>query len=511
MSREEGPEAAPAHRPGLAGRPAATPTAALRPRLRQAGAYTLAMYTARVGVMVKNMLLALLLGPTEFGLVAAFLTFLGYSIYLDFGLLHAVYREIPMLRGAGRERRAMRVVAAAYGGITLLGGSAAAVLLLVAGLEGAGVLPGPWWFATSLAGALLAQQLAYLPYNVALADGEFGILALGVSGAAVVDVAGSVAAGFAWGPAGAVAVASAGFVVQYLVILKRLRPRPRPSWDPREAVRLAAIGIPIALIWFGNMNFISMDKLVALVALGQTSVGLYTLASAVSSLTMVGPVAVATQFGPRILKGLGESADGAEVSRTTTVALDAAALAAAPIVAVAIVALPAVTHAVLPKYLDAVRSAQILVSGGALLASTIPIVTYTIGRKKQWTVIALYLATAVFNLALDVVLLTLGWGIEGIAIGSLTSYFVFAIVMRKLLATLDQRQVLPRLLVSLLPILWGTAVGAAGAALLYGQNLERSVVAAAALAAVSLALVAPVAVAYLRLAGSRSLGRSVTP
>src|SRR6266508_639301 len=49
MSRKEGPEAATARRPGLAGRPAATPAAARRPRLREAGAYTLAMYTARVG------------------------------------------------------------------------------------------------------------------------------------------------------------------------------------------------------------------------------------------------------------------------------------------------------------------------------------------------------------------------------------------------------------------------------------------------------------------------------
>ncbi len=475
-----------------------------RRRLAVSGGYAAAMYAARIALMLKSILLAWLLGPTAFGLVAVFLTLVGYSIYLDFGLLHAVYREIPMLRGAGRHRRALRVADVAYGGIIALSAAFATLLLIVAGLEAAGALPGPWWFTLALAGAVAMQQIAYLPYNVALADGDFGLLAAGISAAAVVDLGASVGAAFAWGSKGAIAVSSAGFLVQYAVLLGWLRPRPVPRWAPREALRLAAIGIPIALIWFGNTNFVALDKLVALVGLGQTSVGLYTLASAVSSLAMVGPVAIAVQFGPGILRKLGRAQESREAGRTAAVALDVSGLTAAPIVAASIVVLPAVTYALLPKYAESIRSAQILAAGGALLATSIPLVSYSIGRGRQWAVVRLYLASAAFNIALDAVLLVLGFGIEGIAIGSLGSYLLFTLAIRVLGAGIGAAR-LGRLLVGLLPIAWATAVGAAASAVLYEQGLEQRLVPTAIAAVAAVAAVAPLILAYVRAFRTRQI------
>jgi O-antigen/teichoic acid export membrane protein len=468
-------------------------------RLRAAGGYTLAMYVLRVSSIVKNLLLASFLGPGEFGLVAAFMAFLSYSAYLDVGVLHAVYREVPMLRGAGERKRVERTIDAAYGGSIFLGACAAAVLLLVALLQAthAVPLPGKWWFSLGLAMAVFAQQLAGLAYNVALGEGRLVVLARALSVAAVCDVAASVGAGVAWGAFGAVLVGSVGLLVQYLLVLSQLRPRPRPRRDVSETLRLARVGIPIALIWLGNTNFIAMDKLVALVGLGHTSLGLYSLASAGTGLVMVGPVAMATLFGPRILRRLGEAAGGARAMAATTTAVGVAGVAAGVLVAVGVVAAPAVTKTFLPEYVSAVRAAQILLVGGGVLATAFPLAAYLIGRGVQWHVVRIYAFGSVLNLALDAVLLSLGFGITGIAAGSLVAYVAFSLAMHRLIAGVEgSRWLSARLVRSFLPLAIGSVVGGVISLLLHLVGDASRLAPAAAGSVVAFVLVAGASLAY---------------
>lgn len=441
-------------------------------RLRSLGGYAAAMYFVRLAAVLKNFLLAWYLGPSQFGFVAAFLTFLTYSAYLDLGLFHAVYRELPMLRGAGKTGRITRLVDTAFGGSLLLGAVAGVALLVLAGFQAANIAPGPWWIGVGLALAVFAQLLAGVPYNVALGERRFNRLGRALAFAAAVDLAVSVLAGLAWGAAGAVLVGSVGLLVQFFLVRELITWKPRFRWDLAEAKRLAAIGIPIALIWFSNANFIAVDKVVALVGLGKVSLGLYTLATAASSLAMVGPVAVATRFGPRVLERIGESSAGQaglEVART---GVHVAARASAIVLAGGLVVIPVVTTALLPEYVPAIRAAQILLAGGAILASTFPLTTYLIGRGMQWRVVRVYAVAAVLNLALDAVLLGLDQGITGIAVGSLVSYALFSLAVQKMVAALDgSPHAFLRLLRAFWPLVLAAVAGGLGSALLYAFDL----------------------------------------
>jgi O-antigen/teichoic acid export membrane protein len=447
------------------------PTLAFTP-LRSLGGYAAAMYFVRLAAVLKNFLLAWYLGPSQFGFVAAFLTFLTYSAYLDLGLFHAVYRELPMLRGAGKTARITRIVDTAFGGSLLLGVVAGIGLLALAAFQAANIAPGPWWIGVGLALAVFAQLLAGVPYNVALGERRFNRLGRALAIAAAVDLVVSVSAGLVWGAAGAVLVGSVGLLVQFLLVRALITWKPRFRWDVVEAKRLAAIGIPIALIWFSNANFIAVDKVVALIGLGKVSLGLYTLATAASSLAMVGPVAVATRFGPRVLERIGESSTGQAAVDVARAGVHVAARASAVVLAAGLVVIPVVTMALLPEYVPAIRAAQILLAGGAILACTFPLTTYLIGRGMQWRVVRVYAAAALLNLALDAVLLWLGQGITGIAVGSLVSYALFSLAVQKMVAALDGTpHALVRLVGAFWPVLLAAVAGGLGSALLYAFDL----------------------------------------
>ncbi len=430
------------------------------------------MYLVRLAAILKNFFLAWYLGPLHFGFVAAFFTFLTYSAYLDLGLFHAVCRELPMLRGSGNTARISRMVTTAFGGSLLLGVGAAAVLLALSVFQAFDLAPGPWWIGVGLALAVFAQLLAGVPYNVALGEGRFNPLGRALAFAAAVDLVASVLAGLAWGAAGAVLVGSFGLLIQFVLVRELISWKPRFRWDVVEAKRLAVIGIPIALIWFSNANFIAIDKVVALVGLGKSHLGQYTLATAASSLAMVGPVAIATRFGPRVLERIGESSAGQAAIEVARTGVHVAVRASAIVLALGLVAIPGLTSALLPEYVPAIRAAQILLAGGAILASTFPLTTYLIGRGLQWRVVRVYAVAAALNLVLDAVLLWMEEGITGIAVGSLVSYALFSVAVQRMVAALDGTpHAMWKLARAFWPLVPAAIVGAAGAALLYTFDL----------------------------------------
>jgi O-antigen/teichoic acid export membrane protein len=463
------------------------------------------MYVVRLAAVFKGLLLASFLGPSEFGLVAAFLTFLTYSGFLDLGFFHAVYREIPLLRGAGRSDRIQRVVDTAFGASALLGVAAAAAFLLLSALQALDVAPGPWWLGAGLAVAVLGQLLVGVPYNVALSEERFGPLGRALAIAALVDLGVMVTGGLVWGAAGAVILGGVGFFIQFGVIRGLVSSKPRLRWDPHEARRLAAIGIPIALIWFTSANFVALDKVVALVGLGKASLGLYTVAAAAGGLVMVGPVAVASVFGPRILERVGQSRAGHEAHAAVTAGTYSAALVAGVLVAAGVVSAPALIHALLPEYADAARAAQILVIGGALLAITFPFKAYLVGRGAQWGVVRVYLATSFVNLAIDAALLALGQGITGIAAGSLISYAIFTLAIVRLLRAIDGGS--PGLVGCFGPLALGALAGAAGSALLYSLDAAYRLVPTLGVAAAATAVVGAISFRYRQRMGGVRLAR----
>ena len=478
----------------------------LRTRMRvrggfgaQAARYTALTYVARLSLVAKAFLLASLLGPHSYGLVAAFTTFVAYAAYLDLGLFNAQNREIPLLRGGGRTAESRRVASLAFGGVVSIATIACTALAGVAALQAAGVVGGSPFFFAALAFAIGAQQLAGFRNSLCYAERQFDVQARGLALAAGLDLAVSLIAAARWGATGVLAVAAVGPLVQHLVLRRTPALRVRPRLEPRMTLRLVQIGIPIGLVWFASTNLITLDKLVVLAALGRTELGLYTLAGAAGALLMVAPNALANLFAPRVLELIGSAPNGAAAARLTEVAVLGASLAGGALAAVAIVLVPALVPHVLPAYVDGIAAAQVLVVASAVLACLTPLVTNLIGRGRQWRVVAVYAAATGFNLALDVALVALGFGITAVAVGSFVSYVALAAALHA-----EARSSLSHVVRSLAAVLCAPAIAFAAVRLLdvgaAGNGPVRGGLALAVVALAAAPLLAGVVRSTLRVA-----------
>lgn len=394
-------------------------------------AYTGSQYAARTMVLAKGLLLARFLGPNQYGVVAALGTVLAYATYLDFGVFHAQNREIPRLRGSGDEGGAARVAAVASGMATMMAVLVAVLTVAVAALQLPGLVGGAWWFTAGLGATVSVQLWTGHMHSLTYARKLFSVQSVGMLVLSIADVSVACTAGYLWGAKGVVLTAWIAPMVQGVVLWADRSVRTHPAFDPKAAWALARVGLPIGVMWFANTNMVGIDRIVVLAGAGVGQLGLYSLAGVAGGLTLLSATAIAGYIGPRIL----ERVDAQGVLTDAGVALAdlgqfLCAAAGATVVAAILPAIAPLTRLVLPDYVEGIHAAMVLVVANAVLGATLPANSVLVGRGMQVRVALLYVLDTAFNLVLDVILLNMGLGILGVALGSLVSYALLLVALR---------------------------------------------------------------------------------
>lgn len=396
--------------------------------------YTAAMYAVRLLPLLKATVVAAILGPTDYGLIALFALCLSYAAYLDLGVFHGQNREIPLHNGRGETETAGEIARAAQA-VTLLGAAAAtAILVLASVLSNYLGQPTSSVFILSLALAVVAQQAALYRVSLCYAEMRFALQATALTVGAVVDGAGVICIVAIFGVEAGLAAMSVGFVVQYMVLRRGLGRVLRPSWNLRWMRRLIAVGLPIEMVWLANTNLVGVDKLVALVGFDQTALGLYSLAAAAGTMVMVGPAAVAAYMAPRLTEALGRHGATPFVMERMWVTVATVSALAGLTAGVLLVLVPWTTRTLLPEYVAALEPARLLIVASALLSTLMPIATVMVGLGRQWVLVAVYTLNAAVNLMVDIVLVVAGAELWGIAAASAVSYLWLLLAVHVLAA-----------------------------------------------------------------------------
>jgi O-antigen/teichoic acid export membrane protein len=402
--------------------------------------YAVALYAVRILTLAKAAVLARFLGPQDYGVVAAFATFLAYATFLDVGLFNGQNREIPVLRGARDDEAAHNVSAVVRTGVSIVAIGASAVLAICALAQALGWVGGNWWFTGALAVTVLAQQSAGTLNSLCYAEQRFILQARALTIAAAVDILISVPAVIIWGAPGVIGLAPAMFVVQWIVFRRGFGRIPW-RFDLALARKIALIGLPIAVVWFSNTNLIGVDKLVILWRLGIEDLGLYSIAAVSGVMVTIGPNAVSQMLQPRILHRFGEEGIGAGSISLVRSGQVVAGVVAGGLVAVGCALAPAAVATLLPTYLRAVPAAVVLMIASAVLCTITPVVGYFIIHERQMRLAGAYMAASFFNIGIDLVLIRVGYGIVGVAFGSLVTYFLLYVVVQLWLMRMSNQKI----------------------------------------------------------------------
>lgn len=395
--------------------------------LRDIWSYFKRTLLAQLAMLVGGLVVARVLGPTDYGLWNALQLIAVYGAYASFGLHGAVNREVPIYRGRGDEEKIARMRNASLG-----------ATLGVAALLGGGVLGYALWNGQRLdpnllmgvlfmAGIVGLQQFSEFFDVLFRSANDFATVGRLRLYRTLTEMALAVALVSALSFVGRLLAAAVTWVVLIGYAMSR-NPFPiRPSWDPGEVGRLIRLGLPLLAVDILYGIVTSVDRLMIARYLDRTALGYYSVGLMAISFLSVVPRVVWEILYPRFGERFGESEDPAALERLVVVPLTGIAMVMALLLGVVVILLPLGVTIALPRYMPGVDAARLLVGGSFFLSLVAGpgnfIHTIT---PRQTPLLLIFGAGLGLAVAFNGLALSLGYGISGVAVGTSVAYGVMA-------------------------------------------------------------------------------------
>lgn len=385
--------------------------------------YTIANYTAMaIGVLV-SVLMKAVLGTSGAGYWAMMKVFGSYAEYSDLGTRDALLREVPQANGAGDIARVKRLENNAF---TFTAGAAvlsAAVIALIAAfwVEDPLLRKGLFvvaplaiatqaynYFLTLLRTLKKVSELsllivvnmvfvAALPLAGAWKGGVVG-LALGFLGATVCSAL------LAWRISGVALV---------------------PAFDLGEVAGLVRVGLPMVVLSYCLITFLSLDAIFIAKTLGYAALGLYTVAlMAVQQVSTLGRFAHIIIF-PHIQESYGRTGSLDEAKGRFVRVTLALAHYLPMIIGAVLALLPPLVHLFLPRFEGGLGAMRILLVGYFFIAVNEMASSILFTTNRQARLVPVYILMTAVAAGLIWGSLRSGWGIEGVAAATSVAYFLF--------------------------------------------------------------------------------------
>lgn len=374
---------------------------------------------------VKVLAVARLLDPESYGAFAALVVLINYAQFLDLGSSTAAFRDLASAVGRGDAREAWRAA-----------GRMATLKLAATVLLGAGAIVASFWPgmphplrqglvalpAIALSSTLLSQVLLHFQ-----AEGrahEYGrVTAL----AAASDLVLGVGLTAAWGLVGLLA-ASAVSPVLALAWAAHRRALAFPRAVPIPLlVRYVRTGVPLAALALLDQALLSMDQVLVMALLSLRDLGLYNVAIVLAEAIRTVGVAAGAVLGPRLLREHARSGGSLAAIRRPTLQPVFVYAGALPLpLALLWIAGGYALPRFYPSYAEAVQPMQVLLLASNFLVVLGGVTTFLFAIDKHPHNLLFLTPALALNVAIDLVLLRLGWGLMAIATGSLVTYFGYA-------------------------------------------------------------------------------------
>ena len=448
--------------------------------LRQAGAFGKLMFygasrAASQGLMsARGILLASLLGPEKFGVWALFRLVMLYGSFASLGVFRGLELKVAQARSSeGRDSFFGREAS----------GSALSMTLAFTGAVGVASLVASFLVSNRdvqlvlrvFAAAVVLEALAAYALTYLRASGRLKRYGLSELGLALVNLVMVVLLALGWGISGAFS----GYLLAALVVLPLvLRQVPvalRFSWS--EGRHLLHIGMPVALTSMLGIALAGVDRLVVGAFAGMTSLGFYAFAVSVSGLTASLSWVVRTVALPEVYASAKDDGTSSALREHFVGTILPYSQIYPLLVGVLAIAVGPAVALLLPQYLEAVPAARVVIFAGvtAGFVSLGSLGVVAAGQQRVLPVLSVVLL--LMNATLSYMALKLGFGILGVAVGTLLSRFAFGLSILGVTAKRAELERSGRFAMRVsFPLLWCAAVVFALDRWLGGIDLESSVI-----------------------------------
>ncbi len=379
--------------------------------------------------MVSGFWIARLLGPHDYGVWNAVSLVLAYGAYVEFGVLSAMGRDLPLYIGQGDWQKAGAVDGAARYA-TIYGAIFAAMVALTFSFS-------PTHSSMMALGlrimaiSLILQQIYSYHRIVLRSNNQFGQLSQQQVILSILNAGLAIGLVVVLGLTGrmmAVILAQA-LIVMYA--LYRNPWQPVPKFNLSFTWSLMRVGVPITVSGFILTMLVTIDRVMIVTFLDVTQLGYMGLALMIANVVSLMPAMASQVLYPRINYHFGKTGRNIEALRSYVLIPPVILSAFLPLVIGPLyLILPVIVKSFLPAYTPGITPARLVVVGiyfyGILGLTDYFLVTT--GKLKQYVLFGCI--ALVFNIILDFSFIRLGYGIKGIAIaGTLLTYFFYSCIV----------------------------------------------------------------------------------
>lgn len=393
--------------------------------LKDSAHYLTSTIVAQCVSMLRTMLLPVLLVPAQLGIWNLMNVIVGYGANAHLGLLHGFNKKVPAIRTVGNADDFNELKDSVFWCNLLLG------LAIGSGLFVASLVMNPIYAsALRIISLVVVLQMFFVFYfSLLRADNKFSLVSNGIAGLSIFSsILVLLLAYFSMDRLlGALTgmLAAYPLVIGYWYHKGGYRFKLRLRWlQIKDSFR---IGLPLIILGLIDMVLLSMDRWIIVWRLPDSELGFYALGIMACNLLGLVPTAAANVLYPRMLARFASSHDQNEVGSLMLHPIRAISVIMIFLISIGTIFIPMIVNLLLPKYMTAIPLIQILVPGAFFLAIAPIAGSYVVTVNRQMELIKLQLAAMIICLMVDVILLSLGYGVRGVAYGTICCYAIYGI------------------------------------------------------------------------------------
>ena len=375
--------------------------------------------------LIRSVMMPVLLNPAQLGIWNLMNVVLGYGGNAQLGILDGMNKLVPILRGQGQIAQVVSVRDSVFWTNLILAALAASCVMLASFFV-------PLSYSKPLqinaVIVLLLLVFCYL-FSLLRADNRFGLLSMGIFVLSVLSTVLVLACGFFADNHLLGALIGLACAYGLTVFFWQWRSGYHYTFQiDRPALLLSfRLGAPLIVLGVLSTVFLSVDRWVIATHLGVTQLGYYALGIMACSLVSLIPQSVASVLYSRMLERFGANSDPTSLRGLLINPTRVVAALMAVIVGMAVLILILVVRFLLPSYSPSVPILTILIPGAFFYAvAFIPAGFVTAINKQHWLMGVQGICIGL-GLIMSITVVSLGWGIIGVAMSTFVVYVVYGL------------------------------------------------------------------------------------
>jgi O-antigen/teichoic acid export membrane protein len=198
----------------------------------------------------------------------------------------------------------------------------------------------------------------------------------------------------------------------------------------KKAVELLKVGFPLHLYELIRTLFLTVDRLIIIVLLGRTSLGLYSIATMAYNFLTPLPRGIYNVLFPKFYEAYGKTQDIEKVKHYLLKPTMIFAYLFPLLIGVGSTILPLIVEYILPKYKEGLMPAHIFIFSTFFYSLIFMWQSFLIALYKQIKIVQFNLMAVVICIGLNYLFVkTFNMGLNGIALGTTLSHFILSAIV----------------------------------------------------------------------------------